>query len=157
LGIDCEPVDVNNPHATNWLIALVSPDDGTRLNLLRAALGIAKQKPPEVLEGKACDLLADALASIPQGLVPCIFHSFTTHHFEDDEMTEFGAIQAEYGQRRELYSISFEWERQDGQIQMRKPVPLKLTTFGKGSPRERIFGLADNRGGCEAIEWLAPA
>jgi hypothetical protein len=155
LGIDSDPVDVTNSHETNWLVALVSPDDRKRLDLLRAALAIARQHTPKLVKGTVCSELADVLASAPAELIPCIFHSFTTHHLDVDELRKFDAIRNEYGKRRGLYSVSLEWEREGGQIQMRHRVPLKVTIFADGSSTEKTIALVDNRGDCELVEWLA--
>jgi hypothetical protein len=156
LGIDSDPVDVTDSHAVNWLVGLVSPDDRKRMDLLKAALSIARQNAPQLLKGKAVDVLTSALSSIPDGLVPCIFHSFTTHHFSRDELKQFDEIRESFGQQRELYSISLEWQRSDGQVLPRQePVPIKLTIFSGRQVQEQTLAMTDNRGGCDTLDWLA--
>ncbi len=86
LGIDCSPIRVTDVHSTNWLVALVSPDDKPRLAFLQAALDVARQSPPKIIEGKACDKLTAALAEAPGDATLCLFHCFTTHHFNESEL-----------------------------------------------------------------------
>lgn len=50
-GLDLNPVDVFDEEQTAWLEALVWPDEGNRSDVLRAALQIAREKPPRVVKG----------------------------------------------------------------------------------------------------------
>lgn len=154
LGIDCSPIHVTDPHSTNWLVALVSPDDKPRLMFLRAALDVARQNPLQIIKGKANDKLPFALAQAPQEVTLCLFHCFTTHHFDERELKQFAEILNDFAKQRDFHLISMEWERINGQSQRNRPVPIKLTSFVDGQARTEIVARLDNRGGCEWLEWL---
>lgn len=150
VGIDCQPVDVADSHATNWLTALVAPDDNKRLTVLRSAIEIARKDPPEVIAGPACDALPDVLASVPLDLTLCVFHCFTTHHFTRQELDRFNHILMDFGRTRDFSIVSLEW---DGKPNPQKNVPLEMTSFVQGKRADVSLGLVDWRGGCEWIEW----
>jgi hypothetical protein len=153
-GLDLHPVDATDSHQTNWLIALVSPDDRDRLTLLRAALDLARRAPPVVIKGDASTATAELLAEVPAGLVPCVFHSFTTQDLKPNDLRRFEAILRQYGGSHDLCVISLEWERLNDQVLIQRPIPLKLTCFRSGAETQETLALVDNRGWCEWIEWL---
>lgn len=156
VGIDVQPVDVSDPHATNWLVALCAPDDLRRLGMLRPALGIARKNRVEVVAGNACEALPKVLAGIPPDLTPCVIHCFTTHHFDAQELVRFHEILMHFGKTRDFHWVSLEWERgDDGSPDFLKPTPLRLSTFQRGERTDSLLATVDPRGGCEWIEWSA--
>src|SRR5216683_4383352 len=62
-GLDLRPIDIRDPEQVAWLEALVWPDEGNRLQLLRAALEVARLDPPRVIEG---DLRTDIRALVAE-------------------------------------------------------------------------------------------
>lgn len=55
VGVDPQPVDVNDDAATRWLQACVWPDQTDRLEQLRAALDVARRWPAELVQGDGVD------------------------------------------------------------------------------------------------------
>ncbi len=155
-GIDCQPVRATDVQATNWMIALVSPDDLRRLGVLQAALNVAHQSPPEIVQGNACDVLLSAVAESPQDASLCVFHCFTTHHFSKSELKRFDDVLSELGKLRDFVLISMEWETNNGKTQTHEPIPIIATSFVHGQRDKQLLGRVDNRGGCDWLEWLHP-
>jgi hypothetical protein len=154
-GIDTNPIDVADPHATNWLIALVSPDDESRLRLLKSALRVAHEEPPILVKGAATDLIGKALLEIPDELSICVFHSFTMQDLErDGRRSQFEAQLAEFGKKRSFHVISLEWRTLNSKPLTQQPIPLELVSYGPGRMSKDTLALFDNRGGCDWIEWL---
>lgn len=56
LGVDMHPLDVRDPDTRAWLRALVWPEHRDRMELLDAALQLAREDPPPLAQG---DLAAD--------------------------------------------------------------------------------------------------
>lgn len=50
-GLDLEPLDVCDPDQVAWLEALLWPGEGDRLELLRAAVDVARDDPPPLTRG----------------------------------------------------------------------------------------------------------
>ena len=74
-GLDLDPIDIDCADDVAWLETLVWPEQGERLDRLRAAIAAAQVTRPKVMRG---DLLIDlpALAAqAPRGATLVVFHS----------------------------------------------------------------------------------
>lgn len=76
IGIDLAPLDPNHPLDVDWLLACIWPEEIQRYRLLTAAIKLARQYPPTLLEGDACELLPEVLASVPAEATVCLWHSY---------------------------------------------------------------------------------
>jgi hypothetical protein len=74
-GLDVRPIDINEPKQIAWLEALVWPDEGSRLQLLRAALEVARQYPLRVVQGDLRTDLRALVAQMPTDATRVIFHT----------------------------------------------------------------------------------
>ncbi len=92
-GLDLQPIDPHNPEQVAWLEALVWPDEGDRLELLRAALEVARYDPPRVVQG---DLLTDLLALVaqmPKHATRIVFHTAVLGYVRsNDERSAFAQM-----------------------------------------------------------------
>ena len=89
VGLDLNPVDVNDEDQVAWLETLVWPEEMDRLAHLRAALAIAKEHRPLVVRG---DLRADlpALAAqAPNDATLVVFHSAVLAYLERPDRLRF--------------------------------------------------------------------
>lgn len=96
-GLDLNPVDVADPEEAAWLETLVWPGNEARAGRLRAALDIARERPPPVARG---DLLTDvpALASTaPAGATLVIFHSAVLAYASPEVRERFAALVRDLG------------------------------------------------------------
>jgi hypothetical protein len=77
LGIDLNPLDITDPDVRAWLGALIWPGPyaADRLARLDAAAEIAGDDPPRILAGDLIERLPDALALVPPGCTPVVFHT----------------------------------------------------------------------------------
>jgi hypothetical protein len=66
IGLDINPLDVREPETRAWLRALVWPEHPDRLELLDAALTVARRDPPLVVRGDLVDDLAPPVAEAPR-------------------------------------------------------------------------------------------
>ncbi len=89
VGIDLNPLDVADPGARTWLEALVWPEHSERLARLRAAIEVVAEDPPSLLAGDLVDLLDEALALVPAGATPVVFHSAVLNYVGRGERRRF--------------------------------------------------------------------
>ncbi|HEU5376959.1 MAG TPA: DUF2332 domain-containing protein, partial [Ktedonobacteraceae bacterium] len=75
-GIELFPLDVTNEYDVRWLRSCIWPEERERYDLLDAALALARQYPPQILRGDACEFLPEILPTIPLDQTLCIWHSF---------------------------------------------------------------------------------
>ena len=91
-GIDLHPVDLTDADAALWLRALVWPEQEGRASQLDAAMGLARDDPPELVEGDAIEELAKVVEQAPAGSTLCIFHNSALIYFPKEDRRKFGEI-----------------------------------------------------------------
>ena len=64
-GLDLNPLDVTNASDIQWLETLVWPEQHERRERLRAAIAIAREDPPRIVEGDAIDCLVALADTAP--------------------------------------------------------------------------------------------
>ncbi len=75
MGLDLEPIDVQDGEQTSWLEALVWPGEEQRLERLRQALKIARVEPPTVVRADLRTGLAALAEQAPRAATLVVFHS----------------------------------------------------------------------------------
>jgi hypothetical protein len=81
-GLDLEPVDLHDQDGTTWLEALVWPGEHDRLRLLRQAIDVARNAPPQVIKGDLRVNLPELAAQAPSHATLVIFHSAVLVYIE---------------------------------------------------------------------------
>ncbi len=89
IGIDLNPLDVRNPGDVEWLTTLVWPEHDARRARVRAAADLVAGEPPTLLTGDATERLGDALALVPDGVTPVVFHSAVLNYLDVDARRSF--------------------------------------------------------------------
>ncbi len=147
VGLDLNPLDVRDPEAARWLEALIWPEEYAHgAPRLRRAISVAEQEPPTLLAGDALDLLPEALAAVPEGASPCVFHTFTLNQISDVGRQLFSTILAEHARERDIHRVSIEWLEADD-----SPL-LRLLRYADGAEEDRLLARCDDLG--EWMEWL---
>ena len=90
-GLDLRPIDITDPEQIAWLEALVWPDEGNRLQLVRAALKVAHQYPLQVIQGDLRTDLRALVARMPVEATRVVFHTAVLGYLGSaDERSAFG-------------------------------------------------------------------
>jgi hypothetical protein len=82
-GLDLEPIDVRDDAQTSWLEALVWPGESNRLELLRAAVEVARSDPPTIARGDLRSDVGALAAQAPQCATLVIFHTAVLAYLPD--------------------------------------------------------------------------
>jgi hypothetical protein len=101
VGVDQNPLDPADPDDRAWLRALVwpGPNAPPRLERLDAAALIAEQEPATVLTGDLIARLPEALAVLPAGCTPVVFHTAVLAYLERARRQEFADLVTSLGVR----------------------------------------------------------
>jgi len=91
IGVDVNPIEVADPEARAWLEAIVWPEHTQRLERLRAAMHVVADDPPTLIVGDLVDTIDDALALVPEGATPVVFHSAVLNYVSRDDRHRFAA------------------------------------------------------------------
>jgi hypothetical protein len=108
VGIDRSPVDLADDDQVRWLMACVWPDQHDRFERLRAAVGIAREHPVEVLVGEAHAALGPALTRLAPDEHPVVITSWVLNYLNDEERSAFVADLDRVGAERDLSWIALE-------------------------------------------------
>ena len=144
LGIDLNPVDINDRDPALWLRALVWPEDRERLSKLDAAMEIASEHPPNLVAGDALDLLPGVLDQSPPDSSLCVFHTHTACQMTPDNREALVKILDEYGSDRDFYYLLVEW--------FGEYPAVELATYHSGEKGTELLACCDAHG--RWIEWL---
>lgn len=110
-GCDLAPLDVTDPVAALRLESFVWPDQGERLERLRAAIAIARQHPPVVERASAEVFLHSALATdAPRSRV--VFHSIVWPYLGEQVQRALVQVLSEAGTRADP-SAPLVWARME--------------------------------------------
>jgi hypothetical protein len=105
VGLDRNPIDLNNPDDFRWMLACVWPDTG-RLERAQAALHLAKNSHFELIKGDAIADLPALLESIEGPLV--VTTTWALVYLPFDQWKEFAQLLANASKSRPVYWISAE-------------------------------------------------
>jgi hypothetical protein len=91
IGLDLNPLDVRDPDTRAWLRALVWPEHRDRLELLDAALAVARHDPPLVVRGDLVSDLADVAAAAPRDAALTVTSTWVLAYLEPERRRAFVA------------------------------------------------------------------
>jgi len=146
LGIDLNPVDLNNPENVEWLRALVWPEQRKRVRQLELAIQLAKAAPPKIVAGDALDILPSLIDKIPDDARLCIYHSFALSLAGGKPRERLELLLAKASAKRNLLHISLEWPKNS-----EFPL-LSFASLNRGERTEKTLARCQAHG--EWIEWL---
>jgi hypothetical protein len=89
VGVDLEPLDVNDDEDVAWLSACVWPEHTQRLERLREAVALVAADPPTLVRGDLVDGIDELLSSVPAGLTPVVIHSAVLGYLSPDRRSLF--------------------------------------------------------------------
>jgi hypothetical protein len=147
VGVDINVVDVRDEDAVAWLRALVWPEHAERAATLLAAVEVAREDPPRLVEGDGIEMLAELVAGVPAELPLCVFHSFVMNQVPREARQRYADTLAELSWQRPIFEVSF-MGTPDGigtaQIEMGRAV--------RGEWRRAVLAKAQAHG--QAMEWV---
>lgn len=147
VGLDLNPIDVNDPQAALWLRALIWPENMARAQVLERAVAVARQHPPTLVQGEALTSLPGLMRAAPPDAHLCLFHSFVLNQFAPEARERLAALLAEQSTQRSLSVIAIEWL---GGV---SPT-VTLSTYEKGRRSDTLLAHCHPHG--EWLEWEAP-
>ena len=147
-GIDLHPVDVADPQSALWLRALNWPEHQDRATKLQAAMALAQDDPPLLVEGNAIEVLVQVVSQVPAASTLCIFHNSALIYFPKEDRRKFGQVMKQLSHARNIYWLSAEGRWGYNYI------VLELVTLKKGVKATRELAKVDHHG--RWLEWIQP-
>ncbi|SIR21000.1 hypothetical protein SAMN05421858_1837 [Haladaptatus litoreus] len=106
IGIDLNPLSIQDEKDVRWLRALIWPEHGDRHRLLQRAADVAQQHPPELRQGDAIEELPDVLAEIPDDVPVCVFDTQMRYQLPDSAQDRLRAHIESAAQERTIHWLS---------------------------------------------------
>lgn len=166
IGLDSSPLDVCKEQDALWLKACIWPEHQERRALLEAAIGIAKQHPPTLLNGDAVDDMEVLVDAVPGDLPVCMIHSAMLTYLPVGRRKDFASVLDRLAREREMYWLSlegigvrpFEGQRRDRSSESQgedavNAGELILGSWSDGVREDRRLGVVDMHG--RWIDWVA--
>lgn len=98
-GIDLNVMDLRDEGDRRWLEALVWPGMEYRLERIAAGAKLVAADPPVFFQGDLNEKLPEALAQVPDGAVPVVFHSAVLAYLSLEDRHRFAAQVRDAGAR----------------------------------------------------------
>lgn len=108
IGLEREPVDIQNTDERDWLRALVWTERPDRLARLDAAMEIARVAPPPIMAGDAIGNLKAACALAPADAAIIVAHTFVVYQFAREARLALDDALAVEARLRPLWRLSLE-------------------------------------------------
>ena len=105
VGINVEPLDLNDPSVHSWLAACIPQEIGAVTRFHEAAR-VTLANPARSLRGDACELLPEVLATIPDGPLVLLVDSYVHVFFTPSQLERFREIVDAFGRRRDIDWVS---------------------------------------------------
>jgi len=126
VGIDRNPLDVTDEADRDWLRALVWPEHEERRAVLDGALTVARDDPPELIEGDMLDDLPAVLDDIPDDVPACVVNTLVLYQVPEQLSEALTASLEDLMVDRPLHwltgrrdlsggeSVALDWKRRTG-------------------------------------------
>jgi hypothetical protein len=173
VGVDLDPVGLEDPAARAWLQAC-TPPEASALSRLAAAVNIARRHPEPVIAGDVIDVLPGVLGSIPRQHRIIVVDAYMAVFLPEDRRARLADILAQAGRGRPVTWLSLDpllplgpSGRDSVQGLALPPALIRdyqhggvfavlgARTFDRTGDRGRLLARAHPSGGW--VEWLAGA
>jgi hypothetical protein len=144
VGLELNPVNLDDPDARDWLRALIFPEHRLRVERLAAALRAYTNAKPQIRVGDALALLPNALRDAPEHQPVCVYHTYVTYQFTGEMREALDNLLTAAGLRRPVWRLSAE-----GTLSGENP--LTLHRYHDGTRESRRLALCHPHGAW--LEW----
>ncbi|NOX23488.1 MAG: DUF2332 domain-containing protein [Actinobacteria bacterium] len=147
IGVDLDPIDINNPDDESWIRGLVWPDRTDRHQRLSAAIAVARSNPVTLVAGDAIDSLEAQVAAASEDSVVVINHSHLLNQLQPERREDFVAEMDRLSEDRPIWRVSNEWLTHSN---------TRLDLIRHFAHKHQVEGLADVHHHGEWISWRGP-
>jgi hypothetical protein len=150
IGVELDPISLDNPDDVAWLRALVWPEPRERASRLDHAIAIAQAARHRLnfsmRQGDGAALLPTIAAELADGEALCVVHSFTLNQFSPEARLALDRSLSDAAAKRDVLRLGLEWERRDAPV-------LSLAEYSGSRTERRDLARCDAHGSW--VEWLA--
>jgi hypothetical protein len=145
VGIDLDPIDLDDPDAMLWLRALVFPEHLDRHREIEAAMSVAREHPAELMRGDVLERLSELLSRVPADTTACLYASMVLEQFSAEMRQQLWQCLCESSRSRPCWLISMDGTPHGD-------AKLLVGKFSGGARQVRQMATAHPHG--RWLEWL---
>ena len=108
VGIDVEPIDIDDDDALRWLHALIFPEHVERHAWLEGAVALAREERPRLVAADVVEVVEEEVARCPPGSLPVVFATLVLYQFASAALGALLVSLDRAGRERPLWVISME-------------------------------------------------
>ncbi|MEQ1754848.1 MAG: DUF2332 domain-containing protein [Micropepsaceae bacterium] len=143
VGLELNPVNLQNPEDRLWLKALIFPELTHRIRRLEGAIRTGLAHPPNIKFGNALELLEPTVRALPAQGIPVVYHSFVTYQFSGAMREQLHNALLTLSETRPLYRVSIEWAASKH--------PLTVSRYDNGRCNQVVLADCNPHGAW--LEW----
>jgi hypothetical protein len=152
VGLDRNPLDLDDEESYAWLEACIWPDQPQRRQLFGVAAAMRAKDPPQTVRGDAVDDLPSAAALVPEELPLVVMTSHALTYLTEGRRADFVRALGKLAGQRPLWWVSKEDYR--GGLNLVLPGREDLIA-AEGRPWHAVLGLVRWSGGEPVARALA--
>jgi hypothetical protein len=107
IGMDLNPIDLDDPESRRWLRACLPPETGA-LNRVVGAIELVRRRDATIVMGAAEHALPDVLERLPDDSLVCVTDSYAAVFFDDDAQHHLRELIARVGRTHDVAWISLD-------------------------------------------------
>jgi hypothetical protein len=134
IGVELDPISLDNPDDVAWLRGLVWPERRERASRLDHAMAIAQARHRlnfSIRRGDGAALLPTIAAELADGEALCVVQSFTLNQLSSEARLTLDRTLSDAAGKRGVLRLGLEWERRDAPV-------LSLTLYGGSGGKRRV-------------------
>lgn len=144
-GIDINTLDVTDDEDARWLHALIHPNQIRRHRQLAAAIKLARENQPPLIEGDVFEELPAQLANAPSNVDLVVFSTHVLYQFTEDQIAELRSLLSSHSSEQPVHWLSIDPNEELGEPTYR------LVTFADGDATESKIAQFESYGSW--IQW----
>jgi len=157
VGVDRDPVNLSDNDAISWQRACIWPNHVERLRMFDAAVEVARQDPPQILQGDMVDTLPSAFELAPRDATVCVYSTSAVNYLRRDRRDALAAQLLDLSRQRPILWVTGEGPgvvpgapAPDGVLE-RVAVPLIVSDVADGAVDHHLLGITGAHG--VWLEW----
>ena len=144
-GIDLNTLDVTDDGDARWLHALIHPNQTRRHRRLAAAIEVARENQPPLIEGDVFDELPAQLSNAPSNADLIVFSTHVLYQLTEDKIAELRSLLSSHSSEQPVHWLSIDPNEELGEPTYR------LVTFVDGDATESQIAQFESYG--DWIRW----
>ncbi len=152
IGIDQNPLDVNNIENAHWLKSLIWADQVERLEKIENAINLAREENINFIKASQLFEFEEIILEQEKNIPLIVYHTHALYQFSKEERNNFWKLMDKIGKERDFTYLATEGSRVFKKDYSIKGILVEVTQYKKGKKNTQL--MAHTNGHANWIKWL---